>query len=296
MGDGKPLHVLFLPYFATGHIIPLVNAARLFAHRGVNVSILTTHHNASLFRSSIDGDDTRSIISVHTLRFPSSEWKHLKASRTSAPPTHPKSPPKYFAPFIWCRNQWKIRFVKSALIVSSLIYLFPLDRRYRPGAQHPQALVQQSSYMYNSILHNLKLYKPHEHLINQLESQIIITSNTFSVPGLPDKIEFKLSQLNDLKKSPAERFHAWNGAQAILEAIVAGVPLLTWPVFAEQFYNEKLVEVTGLGVKVGAEVCNSEGVNVLSPMLGSRKDQKKAIEGLMSGSRKVRKLGRKQWV
>lgn len=30
--------------------------------------------------------------------------------------------------------------------------------------------------------------------------------------------------------------------------------MLTWPLFAEQFYNEKLVEVLGCGVSVGAEV------------------------------------------
>ncbi|KAF5192016.1 Glycosyltransferase, partial [Thalictrum thalictroides] len=30
----------------------------------------------------------------------------------------------------------------------------------------------------------------------------------------------------------------WN---SIIEAITAGVPLITWPLFAEQFYNEQLV-------------------------------------------------------
>ncbi|KAL2905184.1 Scopoletin glucosyltransferase, partial [Bienertia sinuspersici] len=30
----------------------------------------------------------------------------------------------------------------------------------------------------------------------------------------------------------------WNWT---LEAISAGVPMITWPIFAEQFYNEKLV-------------------------------------------------------
>ncbi|KAK9124087.1 hypothetical protein Sjap_013689 [Stephania japonica] len=44
----------------------------------------------------------------------------------------------------------------------------------------------------------------------------------------------------------------WNSA---LEGICAGVPMITWPMFAEQFTNEKLiVEVLKIGVKVGAEV------------------------------------------
>ncbi|KAL9325163.1 hypothetical protein ACSQ67_005808 [Phaseolus vulgaris] len=42
----------------------------------------------------------------------------------------------------------------------------------------------------------------------------------------------------------------WNST---LEGVVAGVPMITWPVGAEQFYNERLViEVLKIGVAVGA--------------------------------------------
>ncbi|KAL7246907.1 hypothetical protein ACSBR2_001921 [Camellia fascicularis] len=42
----------------------------------------------------------------------------------------------------------------------------------------------------------------------------------------------------------------WN---SILEGVCAGVPMVTWPVFAEQFYNEKLVtEILRIGIGVGA--------------------------------------------
>ncbi|KAL0559710.1 hypothetical protein IC582_000077 [Cucumis melo] len=44
----------------------------------------------------------------------------------------------------------------------------------------------------------------------------------------------------------------WNST---LEGVVAGVPMVTWPVAAEQFYNEKLVtEVLKIGVGVGVGV------------------------------------------
>ncbi|KAM0828966.1 hypothetical protein ACQ4PT_067182 [Festuca glaucescens] len=43
----------------------------------------------------------------------------------------------------------------------------------------------------------------------------------------------------------------WN---SVLEAVSAGVPMVTWPRYADQFYNEKLiVDVLKVGVSVGAK-------------------------------------------
>ncbi|CAN0873121.1 Scopoletin glucosyltransferase [Linum grandiflorum] len=40
-----------------------------------------------------------------------------------------------------------------------------------------------------------------------------------------------------------------------MEGVCGGVPMVTWPIFAEQFYNEKLVtQVLKFGVSVGNEV------------------------------------------
>ncbi|RZS29203.1 hypothetical protein BHM03_00062933 [Ensete ventricosum] len=48
----------------------------------------------------------------------------------------------------------------------------------------------------------------------------------------------------------------WN---SVVEAVSAGVPMITWPMFAEQFYNEKLVvQVLRVGVSVGPEVWGME--------------------------------------
>ncbi|XP_020234987.1 soyasapogenol B glucuronide galactosyltransferase [Cajanus cajan] len=86
----------------------------------------------------------------------------------------------------------------------------------------------------------------------------------------------------------------WN---SILESVCAGLPMVTWPMFAEQFYNEKLlVDVLKIGVSVGAKENKfwaSEGVDAV---VGREKVSKAVVElmGKEESSEmrmRVRKLG-----
>ncbi|KAK7362596.1 hypothetical protein VNO77_04713 [Canavalia gladiata] len=68
----------------------------------------------------------------------------------------------------------------------------------------------------------------------------------------------------------------WNST---LEAVTAGVPMVTWPVAAEQFYNEKLVtEVLKIGVPVGVKKwVRIEGDSITWDMV------EKAVKRIMAG-------------
>lgn len=67
----------------------------------------------------------------------------------------------------------------------------------------------------------------------------------------------------------------WNST---LEGVSAGVPMITWPMFAEQFYNEKLVvEVVKSSVRIRAGEASGE-------VMVRREDVKKAIEKAMEKS------------
>lgn len=71
----------------------------------------------------------------------------------------------------------------------------------------------------------------------------------------------------------------WN---SILEGVSCGVPLVTWPQFAEQFLNEKLVvEVLGIGVGVGAQVMVHWGEEDRYGVTVKSEEVKKAIEKVM---------------
>ncbi|CAN6276334.1 unnamed protein product [Urochloa humidicola] len=81
------------------------------------------------------------------------------------------------------------------------------------------------------------------------------------------------------------------GWGSTLEAVAAGVPMATWPFFAEQFINEQLiVDVLGVGVSVGvtkptenvftAANAGSGGGEAVAEVLGMEQ-VKKALEALM---------------
>ena len=72
----------------------------------------------------------------------------------------------------------------------------------------------------------------------------------------------------------------WNST---IEGICAGVPLITWPLFAEQFFNEKLVvQVAGTGVSVGSKIAVQLGEEEKAGVNVKRDDVKSAIKCIMS--------------
>ncbi|KAK4419276.1 UDP-glycosyltransferase 73C6 [Sesamum alatum] len=86
----------------------------------------------------------------------------------------------------------------------------------------------------------------------------------------------------------------WNST---VEGISAGVPMVTWPLFADQFHNEKLVmEVLRIGVSLGVEVAVKWGEEEKVGVVVKKDDVKKALDLLMDEEgkemrRKVRELG-----
>ncbi|KAG4928352.1 hypothetical protein AAZX31_19G172200 [Glycine max] len=67
----------------------------------------------------------------------------------------------------------------------------------------------------------------------------------------------------------------WNST---LEGISAGLPMITWPLFADQFLNEKLVtKVLKIGVSVGVEVPMKFGEEEKTGVLVKKEDINRAI-------------------
>ncbi|KAL9686389.1 hypothetical protein QQ045_023847 [Rhodiola kirilowii] len=71
----------------------------------------------------------------------------------------------------------------------------------------------------------------------------------------------------------------WNSS---LEGIAAGLPMMTWPLFGDQFLNEKLlVDVLRVGVRIGVEKMMEIGKEDEIGVLVDRDCVKKAVEEFM---------------
>jgi hypothetical protein len=70
----------------------------------------------------------------------------------------------------------------------------------------------------------------------------------------------------------------WN---SVLECVAAGLPMVTWPHFAEQFMNEKLVvDVLRVGVPVGVKDAAQWGVET-EGVVATRQDVERAVAEVM---------------
>ncbi|TYH22090.1 hypothetical protein ES288_A04G099200v1 [Gossypium darwinii] len=79
-------------------------------------------------------------------------------------------------------------------------------------------------------------------------------------------------------------FITHSGWNSTIESVCSGVPMITWPQFSEQFFNEKLiVQILKIGVGVGVEVSVRWGEEEKLGVLVKKHQVEKAIDMLMDG-------------
>ncbi|XP_043711387.1 scopoletin glucosyltransferase-like [Telopea speciosissima] len=185
------LHTFFFPLMAQGHLLPAIDMARLFASRGVKVTIITTPLNAPLFSNTIDRDNQLGLdISVQLIPFPSEEAGLPQGCENVSSITNfSEMTPKFFNALDLLQKPLEelLQNHSPDCLVADMFFPWTTDIAAKFGI--PRLIFHGTSLFSLCVLDSLKLYTPHEKIKSKTE--------TFIVPGLPDQIELMKSQLPD---------------------------------------------------------------------------------------------------
>uniref|UniRef100_A0A6N2LE62 Anthocyanidin 3-O-glucosyltransferase n=1 Tax=Salix viminalis TaxID=40686 RepID=A0A6N2LE62_SALVM len=160
------LHVVFFPLMAHGHMIPLVDMAKLFASRGLKTTIVTTPLNVPLFSKTVQRTQNLGFdINIRTIEFSTAE--------TGLP-----------------EGCYGLGMV-AKFFVATAILQEPLERLLEEI--HPDCLIADmlvfhgTSFFSLCVGQSLRLYEPHKKVSSDCEP--------FLMPNLPDDITLTRNEL-----------------------------------------------------------------------------------------------------
>ncbi|XP_021760264.1 scopoletin glucosyltransferase-like [Chenopodium quinoa] len=189
------LHIIFLPYMAPGHMMPMVDIARAFAtHGNTKATIITTPTNASRFNDTItrDTDNSGHQITFLTISLPLKEVGLPEGCDNLVSTSTRETTFKLFRTIEMLRPMLETMLVdnKPDCIVSDYLYPWTVDVAKRLGI--PRLAFSGGCFFNCCLSYNLEQFRPHDRV--EFERQ------PFVVPNLPDEVTLTRSQLQDLVK------------------------------------------------------------------------------------------------
>ncbi|CAL0311557.1 unnamed protein product [Lupinus luteus] len=156
--------------------------ARLFAMRGVDVTIITTSHNSLIFQKSIDLDSTRGrSIRTHVVKFPAEKVGLPVGVESFNVDTSRESQSKIYMGLFILQNEIEQLFdvLKADFIVNDIFYPWFVDVVAKLGI--PRLMFHGASSLSRSAAHSVELYSPHLKVESETEK--------FVLPELPNALE-----------------------------------------------------------------------------------------------------------
>ncbi|OIV89694.1 hypothetical protein TanjilG_07170 [Lupinus angustifolius] len=241
----SPIHILFFPFMGHGHMIPMVDMAKLFASKGVKTTILTTPLNAPFIFKTIEKSKTYSNINMQTIKFHS-----IEAGLPNGCEIFDSIPSPEFIPLF---------FKGTELLQEGFEQQLSLQRPNSIVSDTFFTRTNDSSAKFN--IPRIVFYGASGQPFIWVVKKSKKDGEEWLPGGFEKRIEGKgliirgwAPQVSILEHEAIGAFMTHCGWNSTLEGVVAGVPFITWPVSAEQFYNERLVvDVLKTGVPVGVK-------------------------------------------
>ncbi|PSS02692.1 Scopoletin glucosyltransferase [Actinidia chinensis var. chinensis] len=184
------LHIYFFPMIASGHLIPMVDMARLFAQRGVKATIILTPFNAALFSKTIERDRELGLeTSIRLINFPFAEVGMPEGCENLSSITSPEMFPKIFKATELLQQPLEklLEEDRPDCLVADMYFPWATEVASKHGIPR---LAFHGTGAYALCVH---------HVISQQEpyKNVESDSEVFTVPDLPDTITMTKRQLPD---------------------------------------------------------------------------------------------------
>ncbi|KAL8097152.1 scopoletin glucosyltransferase-like [Apium graveolens] len=187
--------VFFFPVMAHGHMIPILDMAKLFASRGVHSTIITTPLNAPAFAKGVQKSiDLGFRMSVKTLEFPKVDG--LPEDCENADQITSAMLPDFFAATRMLKDQLEqlLEEYRPNCLVADLFFPWATDSAAKFDI--PRLVFHGSSFFATCAGEQVRLQKPFKNLVND--------SDEFFVPNIPHKVKLCLSQLPPHQRTEEE--------------------------------------------------------------------------------------------
>nr|WIW42678.1 UDP-glycosyltransferase [Nicotiana tabacum] len=211
-------HFVLFPYMAQGHMIPMIDIARLLAQRGVIITILLTPSNANRFNTVIArAIETGLKIQVIDLYFPSSEAGLPEGCENCDMLASIDMMKNFFLAAQMLESQVVDLLQELNPLPSCLIsdMCFPWTTNVAKNINIPRIVFHGMCSFSLLCLHNLREWKVLENVNSDNEY--------FSVPGFPDKVELTKAQLKTMVDPSNSEWEEFLGKQKKAEDEAYGI-------------------------------------------------------------------------
>ncbi|WVZ06683.1 hypothetical protein V8G54_020029 [Vigna mungo] len=191
------LNVLFLPYPTPGHMIPMVDTARLFAKHGASATIIATQANALTFQKAIEDDFSCGYdIRTQVIPFPADQVGLPDGVENIKDSTTLEMLGQISHGISMLKDQIELLFqdLQPDCIVTDFCYPWTVESATKLGI--PRLFFYSSSYFSNCVSHSIRKHRPHENLVSDTQK--------FIIPGLPQRIEMTPRQVAEWERTKNE--------------------------------------------------------------------------------------------
>ncbi|XP_072992700.1 uncharacterized protein [Typha latifolia] len=211
------LHVFFLPFLAPGHMIPIVDLARLLADRGVKSTVVTTAGNLALIQPTIDLFNSSLPSHFHPIQilllpFPFSESNLPQGQENLAAFPTPGLTQEFNSAIDLLVDSFSnlLYTHRPDCIISDVLFTWSADAAHVHGV--PRLVFHGTGFFSCAVSTAVLTARPHVGLACDDEP--------FVVPQLPHRVELTRAQLPDFFSSRSAHLARINESIAKSDGIV----------------------------------------------------------------------------